>query len=255
MTKVIAVANQKGGTGKTTTVRSLGSALAEMGQNVLMIDVDPQGSLGIGCAVDIYALKATLYEVLLEKTPLANIIRNVEVSLDLAPSNINLAAAELELVNKYRREDRLKRALESVVGNQYNFILLDCPPSLGLLTVNSLSAADSLLIPLACEFYAMVGLNLLLDTVQEMRAQINPDLTILGILPTRYDARTRHAREVLEQTKAGLGDQVRIFEPAVKETVRFRETPIAGESILTYASNSQGAQAYREVAKEILHGK
>lgn len=253
MSKIIAVANQKGGSGKTTTTRSLAGALAERGQRVLMIDLDPQASLSEGCGLELYALENTTYQVLLGMLRLADVIVAVEPMVDLAPANIHLSAAELQLVNMNRREDKLRNALRPVREN-YDYVLVDCPPSFGLLTVNALSAANSVLIPMTCDYYTMLGVRLLLETVREIQAEVNPDLVIEGILPTRFDSRTLHSREILEQTRAGVGTQVKVFDVVVKESVRFKESPIRGQSILQYAGNSDGARAYRELAKEIANG-
>lgn len=253
MSRVIAIANQKGGSGKTTTVRSLGAALAERGKRVLLIDLDPQASLSEGCGVDLAHLDRTTYQVLLGAAKLRDVVVEVEERLDLAPANINLSAAELQLVNMNRREDKLRNALRSLV-DEYDYVLIDCPPSFGLLTVNALSAADSVLIPMTCDYYTMLGVRLLLDTVTEIQQEVNPSLRIEGILPTRYDARTLHAREILDQTKAALGGELRVFDTLVRESVRFKEAPISGQSILRYASNGDGARAYRNLAEEIDRG-
>lgn len=250
MARVIAVANQKGGSGKTTTTRSLGAALAEMGHRTLMVDLDPQASLSEGCGLDLFGLEKTTYQVLLGYVRMAEAILNVSENLDLVPANIHLSAAELQLVNMNRREDKLRNALRTV-RDGYDFVLLDCPPSFGLLTINALSAANGVLIPMTCDYYTMLGVRLLLDTVQEIQEEVNPDLTIEGILPTRFDGRTLHSKEILEQTREALGAKVRVFETVVRESVRFKETPITGKSILEYATVSDGARAYRELAKEI----
>jgi chromosome partitioning protein len=250
--RVIAIANQKGGSGKTTTTRSLGAALAERERHVLMIDLDPQASLSEGCHVQLHLLERSIYQVLLGTTRLADVILDVGPSLHLAPANIHLAAAELQLVNTNRREDKLRNAIRPL-REQYDYILVDCPPSFGLLTVNALSAADSVLIPMTCDYYTMLGVRLLLDTVHEIQEEVNPDLKVEGILPTRFDTRTLHARETLDRTREALGGGFRIFDTVVKESVRFKETPITGESILTYARASDGARAYRQLAEEIDH--
>ncbi len=254
MTRVIAVANQKGGSGKTTTTRSLGAALAELGHSTLMVDLDPQASLSEGCGLDLLNLERTTYQVLLGYARMADAILNVGEHLDLVPANIHLSAAELQLVNMNRREDKLRNALRPV-KDDYEFVLLDCPPSFGLLTINALSAASSVLIPMTCDYYTMLGVRLLLDTVREIQEEVNPDLGIEGILPTRFDGRTLHSKEILEQTRVALGASVRVFDTVVRESVRFKETPITGKSILEYAGASEGARAYRELAKEISnHG-
>ncbi len=250
MARCIAVANQKGGSGKTTTTRSLGAALAELGRRVLLIDLDPQASLSEGAGLQLHSLPNTTYQVLIGTVKLADIIAPVEKGVDIAPANIHLSAAELQLVNMNRREDKLRNAIK-LVRPDYDYILIDCPPSFGLLTVNALSAADSVLIPMACDYYTMLGVRLLLETVREIRDEVNPQLRIEGVLPTRYDGRTLHAREILEQTRQALGSSIRVFDTVVRESVRFKESPITGRSILAYATGSEGAKAYRALAEEI----
>jgi len=192
--------------------------------------------------------------VLLGYARMGEAIMEVGPNLDLVPANIHLSAAELQLVNMNRREDKLRNALRTVKDG-YDYVLLDCPPSFGLLTINALSAANSVLIPMTCDYYTMLGVRLLLDTVREIQEEVNPDLTIEGILPTRFDGRTLHSKEILEQTRTALGAAVRVFDTIVRESVRFKETPITGKSILEYASASDGARAYRGLAKEISnHG-
>lgn len=254
MAKVIAIANQKGGSGKTTTTRSLGAALAELGKRTLLVDMDPQGSLSEGCGLPLHLLERTTYHVLLGTYRLIDTIVAVEENLDLAPTNINLSAAELQLVNTNRREDKLRNAIK-LIRDYYDFVLIDCPPSFGLLTVNSLSAADSVLIPMTCDYYTMLGVRLMLDSVREIQAEVNSDLRVEGILPTRFDGRTLHAKEILEQTKVALGGDYRIYEIIIKESVRFKESPISGKSILEYAGSSDGAKAYRDLAKELVDGQ
>lgn len=255
MGKTIAVANQKGGTAKTTTVVNLGAALAERGRRVLLVDMDPQGSLAIGWGIsDVYNLPRTVYHVLMGEALLRDILISVRLNLDLAPANIYLSAAEFQLFNKHRREDKLKNALQPL-REGYDFIVIDCPPSLGLLTVNALSAADQVLIPMSCDFYSMVGVTLLLDTIREIQVEVNPRLKVMGILATRYDGRTLHSREVLERTKNEVGNGLRVFDSLIKESVRFKESPIVGQSILEYASNTDGARAYRALAEEVENGQ
>lgn len=250
MSRCIAIANQKGGSGKTTTARSLGSALAERGKRVLLVDLDPQASLSEGCGLELHKLAQTTYHVLIGSAKIEDIIRPVEPNVDVAPANIHLSAAELQLVNMNRREDKLRNALK-LIRDEYAYILIDCPPSFGLLTVNALSAADSVLIPMTCDYYTMLGVRLLLDTVREIKEEVNPELSVEGLLPTRYDARTLHAREILDQTRSALGGDIRVFDTIVRESVRFKESPITGRSILSYAGNSDGARAYRALAEEI----
>lgn len=251
MAKVIAMANQKGGTAKTTTTLNLGAALGEKGRKVLLVDMDPQGSLAVGWGIsDVYSLEKTIYQVLMGEATVRDVIIPVRLNVDLAPANIYLSAAEFQLINKHRREDKLKNALQSM-RDSYDYILIDCPPSLGLLTVNALSAADYVLIPMSCDFYSMIGVTLLLDTIREIQVEVNPRLAVMGILATRYDSRTLHSREVLERTKTEIGKGLRVFEPLVKESVRFKESPIVGQSILEYAGNTDGAKAYRALAEEV----
>lgn len=218
-----------------------------------MIDVDPQASLSEGCGVPLHMLEKTIYNVLLGGSRIADIIVCIEDNLDLAPANIHLSAAELQLVNSNRREDKLRNAIKPVLS-YYDYIVLDCPPSFGLLTVNALSAANSVVIPMTCDYYTMLGVRLMLDTIREIQSEVNPELAIAGILPTRYDARTLHAREILEQTRSALGKECRVYDIVIKESVRFKETPIAGKSILDYAAASEGARAYRDLAEEIDNG-
>ncbi len=246
---VVAISNQKGGSAKTTTVINVGAGLVELGKRVLLVDTDPQGHLAEGFGISSGGLERELSSVLDGKDSLAEIIVNVRANLDLAPSNIRLSYIEALLFTRHRREDKLKNAIEPARG-EYDFILIDCPPSLGLLTVNALSAADYVLIPMVCDFYAMLGVGLLLDVIDDMRAELNTSLGIIGILPTRMN-RTVHAREVLERTRVELQGRVRVFEPPVNESVRFKEASAAGQTIFEYAPAIEGAEAYRQLAKEI----
>jgi chromosome partitioning protein len=251
MGRVIALANQKGGVGKTTTAINLGAALVEHGKRVLLVDMDPQGALSVGLGLNPLALDQTVYNLLMEpKRDAALIITSTKVDqLDLLPSNIDLAAAEVLLVGEVAREQALARVLRPL-RKRYDFLLIDCPPSLGLLTVNALTAADSVLVPLECEYFALRGMALLIDTISKITERLNPNLEILGILATMYDARTVHGREVLGRVEDAFGD--RVFQAVIGKTIRFAEAPVAGESILTYAADSPGAAAYRELAKEVL---
>jgi chromosome partitioning protein len=251
MGRVIALANQKGGVGKTTTAINLGAALAENGKRVLLVDMDPQGALSVGLGLNPQSLEQTLYTLLMDpKRDADEIVASTKiVGLDLLPSNIDLAAAEVLLVGEVAREQALARVLRPL-RKRYDFILTDCPPSLGLLTVNALTAADGVLIPLECEYFALRGMALLMDTISKITERLNPNLEIVGILATMYDARTVHGREVLGRVEDAFGDQV--FRTVIGKTIRFAEAPVAGQSILTYAGDSSGAAAYRELAKEVL---
>ncbi|MGB2582617.1 MAG: AAA family ATPase [Dehalococcoidia bacterium] len=248
----VAISNQKGGSAKTTTTINLGAAIAELGKRVLLVDADPQGHVAEGFGIAAGALEKELSLVLDGRLSLPEIVVNVRPNLDLAPSNLRLSYIEASLFTRHRREDKLKNAL-AAAGNDYDTIVIDCPPSLSLLTVNALSAAESVLIPMVCEFYAMLGVSLLLEVIEDMRAELNPSLRILGILPTRLN-RTIHAREVLERTKTELTGRVKVFEPAVNESVRFKEATAAGKTIFEHAPDIQGAEAYRKLAKEIADG-
>jgi chromosome partitioning protein len=248
----LAVSNQKGGSAKTTTAINLGAAVAALGKRVLLVDADPQGHLAEGFDIAAGALEKELSLVLDGKLSLKDIIINIRANLDLAPSNIRLSYIEASLFTRHRREDKLKNAIAGA-NNDYDLIVIDCPPSLGLLTVNALSAAEKVLIPMVCDFYAMLGVGLLLDVIEEMRVELNPSLRILGILPTRLN-RTIHAREVLQRTKKELEDRIAVFEPAVNESVRFKEAAAAGKTIFEHAPDIQGAEAYRILAKEIVNG-
>lgn len=248
---IIAMCNQKGGVGKTTTTINLGAALAETGRRVLLVDFDPQGSLSVGLGANPHTLETSIYDLLLNKRTAAEdvITHTVVDGLDLLPSNIDLSAAEVQLVSEVAREQTLRRVLTKV-RHSYDIILIDCAPSLGLLTVNALTAADKVLMPLECEFFALRGIALLTDTIDKVRDRLNPELEVLGILGTMYDARTLHSREVLERVVQAFGDVV--FHTVIRRTIKFPETTVAGEPITTYATNSPGAEAYRMLAREVL---
>ncbi|MEP6463583.1 MAG: ParA family protein [Frankiaceae bacterium] len=248
---VLAMCNQKGGVGKTTTTINLGAALAEYGRRVLLVDFDPQGALSVGLGFQPGQFDRTVYDLLLERDVSAgDVIRPTAVpGLDLLPSNIDLSGAEVELVMEVGREQTLRRALAPVLAD-YDEVLLDCQPSLGLLTVNALAAADGVVIPLECEYFALRGVALLTNTMEKVRDRINPELELIGVLPTMYDARTLHGREVLKTLVGGFGDKV--FHTVINRTVRFPETTVAGEPITTFAPTSAGAIAYRQLARELL---
>jgi len=249
--RVLALCNQKGGVGKTTTAINLGAALAELGRRVLLVDFDPQGALSVGLGVNSHALDQTVYDVLMDgAVPLTDVRLPTGIDgVDLVPSNIDLSAAEIQLVNEVAREQTLARALAPVLPD-YDVVLVDCQPSLGLLTVNALTAADGVVVPLECEFFSLRGVALLLQTIDKVRERLNPRLRVEGLLATMYDARTLHAREVLGRVVEAFGDDV--FHSVITRTVRFPETTVVGESILTYAPDSSAAQAYRDLAREVL---
>ena len=249
--RVLALCNQKGGVGKTTTTINLGAALAEWGRRVLLVDLDPQGALSVGLGVNPLQLDRTVYNLMMERNvPVSDVLLETAVpGLDLLPSNIDLSAAEVQLVNEVAREQTLRRVLAPVLP-EYDVVLVDCQPSLGLLTVNALTAADGVIVPLECEFFALRGVALLIQTIEKVRERLNPELELEGILATMYDARTLHGREVLARVLEAFGDKV--FHTVVNRTVRFPETTVAGEPITTYASSSAGAGAYRDLAREVL---
>lgn len=248
---IIALCNQKGGVGKTTSTINLGAAVAETGRKVLLVDFDPQGSLSVGLGVNPHTLDTSIYDLLLGRGVTADeVISATGVdNLDILPSNIDLSAAEIQLVTEVAREQTLQRVLEPI-RDRYDMILIDCAPSLGLLTVNALTAADQVIMPLECEFFALRGIALLTDTITKVQDRLNPKLGVLGILGTMYDPRTLHSREVLERAVQAFGDTV--FHSVIRRTVKFPETTVAGEPITTYASSSRGAEAYRTLATEVL---
>jgi chromosome partitioning protein len=249
--KVIAMCNQKGGVGKTTSTINLGAALAEYGRRVLLVDMDPQGALSAGLGVPHYELEKTVHNLLIEpRVSIDDVLIPSRVkNMDLVPSNIDLSAAEIQLVNEVGREQTLARALHPVL-DRYDYVLIDCQPSLGLLTVNGLSCSDGVVIPTECEFFSLRGLALLTDTVDKVRDRLNPKLEISGILLTRFDPRTVNAREVMARVVERFGDLV--FDTVITRTVRFPETSVAGEPITTWAPKSGGAIAYRSLAREFI---
>lgn len=248
---IIAMCNQKGGVGKTTTTINLGAALAELGRRVLLVDFDPQGSLSVGLGVNPHTLDGSVYNLLLGRGVDAHdvILETKTAGVDLLPANIDLSAAEVQLVSEVAREQTLRRVLRPL-KDDYDIILIDCAPSLGLLTVNALTAADRVLMPLELEFFALRGIALLTDTIAKVQDRLNPDLETLGILGTMYDSRTIHSREVLERVVEAFGDDV--FHTVIRRTIKFPETTVAGEPITTYAPTSPGATSYRMLAREVL---
>lgn len=249
--KVVAMCNQKGGVGKTTSTINLGAALAEYGRRVLLVDMDPQGALSAGLGVPHYELEKTIHNVLVEpRVSIDDVLLQTRVKhMDLVPSNIDLSAAEIQLVNEVGREQTLGRALHPVL-DRYDYVLIDCQPSLGLLTVNGLACSDGVVIPTECEYFSLRGLALLTDTVDKVRDRLNPKLEISGILLTRYDPRTVNSREVMARVVERFGDLV--FDAVITRTVRFPETSVAGEPITTWAPRSTGAIAYRALAREFI---
>nr|WP_246394023.1 ParA family protein [Pseudonocardia pini] len=249
--RVIAVANQKGGVGKTTSTINLGAALAEYGRRVLLVDFDPQGALSVGLGVQPHQLDSTVYNLLMERgvEPDDVILETSVPGMDLLPSNIDLSAAEVQLVTEVGREQALGRAIKRVL-DRYDVVLIDCQPSLGLLTINALACADNVLIPLACEFFSLRGVALLMDTIDKVKDRLNPDLELIGVLPTMFDSRTVHTREVHQRVLEAFGDLV--FDAVINRTIRFPETTVAGEPITTWAPNSSGAAAYRMLAREVI---
>jgi len=249
--RIISMCNQKGGVGKTTTTINLGAALAEYGRKVLLVDFDPQGSLSVGLGVNPYDIDKSVYNLLMERgTALDDVVLKTNIpGLELLPSNIDLSAAEVQLVTEVAREQVLARALAPAVAD-YDFVIIDCQPSLGLLTVNALTASDGVIVPLECEFFALRGVAMLVETIQKVQDRLNPELEIDGLVATMYDSRTVHSREVLARLVEAFEDKV--FHTAISRTVRFPETTVAGEPITTFATSSGGAYSYRQLAREVL---
>lgn len=249
--RIIAMCNQKGGVGKTTTTINLGAALAEVGRRVLLVDFDPQGALSVGLGIPTHELDVTIYNLLTERGhDVRDVIAHTKVEgLDVLPANIDLSAAEVQLVGEVAREQILARVLRPVI-DEYDVILIDCQPSLGLLTVNALTAAHGVIIPLECEFFAMRGVALLVETIEKITDRLNPRLQVDGILATMYDGRTLHSREVVASVVEHFDD--RVFHTVISRTVKFPDASLAAEPITTYDSAHKGAEAYRQLARELI---
>ncbi|MDR2722192.1 MAG: AAA family ATPase [Cellulomonadaceae bacterium] len=249
--RIIAMCNQKGGVGKTTTTINLGASLAEYGYRVLLVDFDPQGAASVGVGVNPHDMDLSIYNLLMDRdVHVSQVITSTSIhNLDVIPANIDLSAAEVQLVGEVARESVLARALRPAVDD-YDIILIDCQPSLGLLTVNALTAAHGVLIPLECEFFALRGVALLVETIEKVRDRLNPDLEIDGILPTMYDARTLHSREVVARVHEAFGDT--LLHTVIGRTVKFPDATVAAEPITAYAPTHPGADAYRQLARELV---
>jgi chromosome partitioning protein len=247
--RVIAFANQKGGVAKTTTALNLGVAFAEQGIKVLLVDLDPQGNLTMSQGLNPDAIERSMFDVLVHRVPITDVIHHAEV--DLAVSSIDLAGAELALSSMIGRERALEKALAPVKDN-YNYVLVDTPPSLGLLTINALVASNGVIVPVQCEYLSLRGLVQLENTLSMIRENLNPDVAIQGILPTMYDKRTLHSREAVEILQENFGDLV--FDTKIRKTIRYAEAPVKGTSVLKYDPTGNAAEAYRKLAKEVLNG-
>ena len=250
MAKIIAIANQKGGVGKTTTSVNLSACLAAEEKKVLLVDVDPQGNATSGYGVDKSKIEQSIYNVLVDGLPIQEAIQEtIFKKLHILPATIELAGAEVELVSALSRETKLKRALDQIKKN-YDYVIIDCPPSLGLLTLNSLTAADSVLMPIQCEFYALEGVSQLMNTVKLVQQNLNSDLTLEGVLLTMYDSRTKLSMQVAEEVKNHF--QERVYQTVIPRNVRLSEAPSYGQPIIEYDPKSKGAEVYRALAKEVI---
>jgi chromosome partitioning protein len=249
--RIIAMCNQKGGVGKTTSTINLAAALAEYGRRVLIVDFDPQGAASVGVGINPHELDKTIYNLLMERSvKVEDVLRHTSVpGLDLLPANIDLSAAEVQLVSEVARESILARVLRSITDS-YDVVLIDCQPSLGLLTVNALTAAHGVVVPLECEFFALRGVAMLVETIEKVRDRLNPRLELDGILATKYDSRTLHSREVVARVEEAFGS--RLLHTVISRTVKFPDASVAAESILAYAPTSAGAAAYRQLARELI---
>jgi chromosome partitioning protein len=258
MMKILAITNQKGGVGKTTTCVNLAASLASLGKRVLLIDLDPQGNASTGSGVDKTHLKHSIYHVLIgEKSLKEVILKSEKGGFDIAPSNRDLAGAEVELVNELARENRLKVAIAKLVSAEdatpYDFVLLDCPPALNLVTVNALTASSAVMIPMQCEYYALEGLSDLVNTIKKVRARLNPTLEIEGLLRTLFDNRNMLAQQVSAQLISHFGDKV--YKTIIPRNIRLAEAPSYGVPVLNYDKSSKGAVAYLELAKEVMRSR
>lgn len=250
MGQVIAIVNQKGGVGKSTTAVNLGACLAELGKDVLLIDVDPQGNATSGIGINRQSIKSCVYDVVVGNVSLSDVIKPTELEhLQIAPARIDLAGAEVELVSMMSREFRLRNAVEPV-QDRFDYVLIDAPPSLGLLTLNALAAADFALIPIQCEYYALEGVSQLMGTISLVRTHLNDRLDIKGVLMTMYDARTNLSEQVVAEVRRHFGSVV--FDTIIPRNVRLSEAPSFGQSIIQYDPNSKGAEAYRKLAREVV---
>lgn len=250
MVKVIAIANQKGGVGKTTTSVNLAACLAALDRKVLLVDNDPQGNATSGLGFDKRDIKKCVYNMLIDEIPATEIVRKTTYNnLDVLPATIQLAGAEIELVSRMNREGRLKLALEKIKHN-YDYVIIDCPPSLSLLTINALTAASSIIIPIQCEFYALEGVSMLMNSIQLVQRNLNPALKLEGVVMTMYDSRTNLSQEVVNEVKKYF--KTKMYQTVIPRNVRLSEAPSHGEPVIEYDPKSKGAQVYMELAKEVL---
>lgn len=249
-TKVLSIANQKGGVGKTTTAVNLGACLADLGKNVLVVDIDPQGNTTSGLGINRYRLKKCIYNVLIDGVPIEAVILPTSIPrLELVPATIQLAGAEIELVLAMQREIKLKEAFAPILSS-YDYILIDCPPSLGLLTLNALTASTGVLVPIQCEYYALEGLSQLMNTIALVQRHLNPKLQIAGAVLTMFDSRTNLSSQVVEEVKAYFKDKV--YTTIIPRNVRLSEAPSHGQPIITYDPKSKGSEVYMELAREVI---